>query len=460
MVDYLNNFIKTMKPAFSRNKTFGWFVICFTGFIVRQDTYGVSSIIRALFIEPFYYPCLLHFFHSSAWNTQVLLEYWWQWLFKDKAVQKFNDRIVLFGDHTKIVKDGRKMPEVSTLHQDSETGSKPSFFRGHHWGCISLLIKAKEKSFSTPIFAEIHRDDLNEKLSTRIVSIAIQIVLKMKSPAILVLDAFFSVGPVFDAVAKKKDILHILTRAKKNIVAYMQPVKTINKKVGRPAKYGKKLKLMTLFETRADQFTQADTKIYDKIEKVQFLVLDLLWRPVKDELRFILLESSRGRIILITSDLNMDPLLAIKLYCNRVSIETLFNTLKNLFGGMRYHFWSMYLKKISRKPIRNSKTKTISTNPEKTKNTLIAIEKFVTIIIIVLGVLQLLACRFPKEIFNTAKCWLRTPCKNIPSEFVTKVAVTKLIHSNLISFAKDTITQLILKRQKHGENYKNLKEAA
>jgi len=35
------------------------------------------------------------------------------------------------------------MPGVTTLHQDSETSSKPSFFRGHHWGCLSLLGQLK-----------------------------------------------------------------------------------------------------------------------------------------------------------------------------------------------------------------------------------------------------------------------------------------------------------------------------
>lgn len=407
-----------------------------------------------------YYPSLIHFFHSSAWSTQGILEYWWQWVWNEKTVQKVNERIVLFGDHTKTVKDGRKMPEVTTLHQDSETGSKPSFFRGHHWGCISILMKAGGKQFSTPVFTEIHRDELKEKRSTRLVSVAIQIAFKMKSPAILVLDAFFSVGTVFKTVAQKENILNVLTRAKKNIVAYKKPVKQMRKKAGRPAKYGKKLKLMKLFDTYANKFIQADTQIYNKTETVKLLVLDLLWKPAKDKIRFVLIESSHGRIILMTSDLNMDPLIAIHLYCNRVSIETLFNRLKNLLGGMQYHFWSSYLTKTSRKPIRNSKTKPFSTEPEKTKNTLIAIEKFVTTQIIVLGILQLLACRFSNEIFNTAKCWLRTPCKNIPSEFVTKMALKNTIHLNLISFAKDTITQLILKKQTKVENYRDLKEAA
>ena len=80
---------------------------------------------------------------------------WWQWLVKKDIAHRINDRLVLIGDHTKTPKDGRKMPAVTTLHQDSETGSKPSFFRGHHWGCIGILVQACDKYFAVPLWANI-----------------------------------------------------------------------------------------------------------------------------------------------------------------------------------------------------------------------------------------------------------------------------------------------------------------
>ena len=48
------------------------------------------------------------------------------------------------------------------MHQDSETASKPSFFRGHQWGCLSLLVGAAHKYFAAPLWAEIHRESLPE----------------------------------------------------------------------------------------------------------------------------------------------------------------------------------------------------------------------------------------------------------------------------------------------------------
>ena len=460
MIIYLNRLLQSMRPAFSRQATFVWFVVVFVGFVLRQDTYGVSSLIRALSLTPVCYPCLLHFFHSYAWTSPTILEYWWQWLIKEKTVYRVGESIVLLGDHTKCVKDGRRMPGVSTLHQDSETGSKPSFFRGHQWGCISMLMKAASKFVSTPLWVEIHHDAIPEKRSTRIVSVARHIAQAMHTSAYLVLDAFFAVGPVFQTAAQEKENVKIITRAKKNVVGYLPPVKTKKTKAGRPPVYGKKLKLMRLFDKWTHKFIETDTQVYENTETVRYLVLDLLWKPIKRKLRFILIESSRGKIILMTSDLMLEPLLAIHLYCQRSAIETLFNTLKNLLGGMRYHFWSKYLQPSSRRPAKKKKPKPVSSNPEKTQNTLSAIENFVIVQIIVLGTLQLLAGRFSNEIIHKSNCWLRTPCGIVPSEFVTRTALSNVIRNNLIVFAKDAITQLILKKQSKRRKPEHLNEVA
>lgn len=447
MIDYLEDLLKTLRPVFSRRATFVWFVIAFIGLMIRTDTYGVTSIIRALSLSPACYPCLLHFFHSSAWNLQTFLPKWWLWLIRQNVEYRVNERVIFTGDHTKNVKDGRKIPKVETLHQDSETGSKPSYFRGHHWGFVGLLTHAKNKFWSTPLWAEIHQENFKEKRSTRIISMALSIAQTIQSKGYLILDAYFSVGPVFLKAKKVNgDIIHIITRAKKNITAFLPAVKKKKTKRGRQPLYGKKLKLMKLFDSKKSKFLTVHAEVYGKMESVQCLVLDLLWKPVKGFLRFILIQSSHGRIILITSDFSLTAETAIFLYCKRASIETLFDSLKNLLAGLSYHFWSKYLHPSSRRPFKKNKSKPISDNPPKTRLTLQAIEKFVTLQMLVLGYLQLLALKFPQEIIASANCWLRTPSANIPSEFMAKHALANLIHYNLIGFAKNMITLII---QKH-----------
>jgi len=243
MQAYLESQLRALRPAFTRQAAFVWFVIAFVGVVLRTDVYGVSSFVRALGLAPVCYTALLHFFHSTAWTAESLYCRWQLWLMTQPVIERMAGRIVLLGDHTKQPKDGRRMPQVTTLHQDSETASKPSFFRGHHWGCLSLLGQAHRKRFALPLWAEIHPDDSQDSRATRLVNIAAAMGLRWGLPIFLVLDAFFAVGPVFAAAAASQGVLHILTRAKKNVVAYRQPPAPRPHRKGRRRVYGRKLKL-------------------------------------------------------------------------------------------------------------------------------------------------------------------------------------------------------------------------
>lgn len=463
MLKYLANFLLAMRPAFSRQATFVWFVIVFVGFLLRSDTFGVSSIVRALSLMPESYTCLLHFFHSTAWTVEGLMTLWWGWLAAQKVAYQVGGRLVLVGDHTKAPKDGRKMPAVTTLHQDSETSGKPSFFRGHHWGCIAVVVQACDKFFATPLWASIQEglaklavdEDAKQPKTTRIVQMAQQVACTMGRRAYLVLDAYFAVGPVFEMAAAQlcgdEPFIHILTRAKKNVVAYRPARPRKKPKRGRPKKYGKKLKLMKLFDSKAKafEFQTAEAVVYQQREPIRYLVLDLLWKPTKGMLRFILVESSRGRMILISSDLKLDAITAVDLYSRRVTIETMFDTLKNTLGGMAYHFWSQYLSPASRRPRKKAHNEPCSSHPLRTRNTLDAIEKFVNVQLLILGMLQLIAKAYPEQVRRKARCWLRTVSTYTPSEFVTRTALSNIIRANLYGFGKDWIARLIRGKQKH-----------
>ena len=447
MMGYLEGLLRALRPAFTREATFAWFVVAMAGVVTRQDVYGVSSIVRALSLAPVYYPALLHFFHSTAWTAERLYQYWEDWLIRQPVVEQAAGRVVVLGDHTKQPKDGRRMPGVTTLHQDSETSSKPSFFRGHHWGCLSLLGQAHGKRFALPLWAEIHPEDSSDSRATRLVNVAAEIGLRWGLPMFLVLDAFFAVGPVLAAAAVSQGALHILTRAKKNVVAYRQPPRPRPHQKGRRRVYGRKVKLMELFDRRPQDFLSTEAVVYQKKETVRYLVLDLLWKPVKGLVRFILVETSRGRIILMSSDLTLEPLLALSLYTARVRIESLFASVKNLLGGLAYHFWSKYLVPVSRRPRRGSHPAPVSSRPDRTANTLAAIQKFMALHLIVLGALQLMAALFGDAVREQAHCWLRTPSGAVPSDFVSRTALANMLLANIRVLAKNPVIALIRRRQ-------------
>jgi hypothetical protein len=477
MTGYLKWFMEAMRPAFTREATFSWFVAAFSGLVLRTDDLGVTSMVRALALSPECYNSLLNFFRSSAWQVGGLTQRWWDWLMEQEVECRANGRLVLLGDHTKTPKDGRRIPAVTTLHQDSETASKPTFFRGHHWGCVALLVKSAHKCFAAPLEARIHEglelfeesdDEPSPKTITpktiRMVQMARQVVEHIGETAYLVLDAYFAVGSVFNAAAEQlnaiRNPVHILTRAKKNAVAYMRAPKKRKGKRGPQKQYGKKLKLIKLFDSRPRHFQTAEVTLYGNREKVRYLVLNLLWKPVQGEIRFILVESSRGRIVLMASDLEMDPLLALELYSRRVAIEVLFDALKNTQGAMAYHFWSQSLSPASRRPRKNDDQPRDTTNLENTRKTLGAIEKFVNLHLLVIGVLQLMAIKIPDEVKAKARCWLRTVSSSTPSEFVTRTALANLLKTNLTGLGEDPITQLIREKQKSYPNTWHYGDAA
>src|ERR1700730_13355593 len=70
------NAILLLRPAFSRLRTFMWFVTAVAGLTVRVELLGVTSIVRALNLRPSLYTKLLDHFHSSGIELDRLSALW------------------------------------------------------------------------------------------------------------------------------------------------------------------------------------------------------------------------------------------------------------------------------------------------------------------------------------------------------------------------------------------------
>jgi hypothetical protein len=468
MDETLFEILGKFRSCFSREATYYWFFLVMLGLIVRGDHYGVSSIVRWLRLAPGYYWPILNFFNSNGWELEGVLLCWWNYCLHDAACLKIQERLVLIGDHTNQPKDGRKMPGVVTIHQDSETSSKPSYYRGHVWAFIALVMESTKKYFAVPLKQRNNQDC--QSMSTRMVYNALDIAIKMDCPIYLILDAYFSVGPVFlvaagvYSVAFRVPFVHIITRAKKSVVAYQDPLPEDNPpgKRGPKKKYGKRLKLMELFKDKANEFVEATCFVYGHNETAKILCLDLIWKPIKMKIRFVLAITSRGSIILMSSDLNLSAVQILELYCRRASIENMFSVLKNLIGGLRYHFWCKLIEKSSRRPKKNKSSKESSHSvPAKiVENKVMAIEMFVNMSAILVGILQILALRFPEKIWQNNILWLRTRSNSIPSEYIVKGVLTQTILMNLSKVNAHAIYALIRSRQSKTNNIEELKKVA
>jgi hypothetical protein len=435
---------------------------------------GVTSFCRFFGFDEKAYNSLLHFFRSPGWSAAVLSIYWESLVFSLNKTVRVNDRAILIGDHTYVPKDGRRMPGVVTLRQNSETQTKPSYFRGHCWGAVGSLIGTHTAPFCLPLNLSLHQgrihigeDQKKEDrltLGTRTVQTAIDIAARNGLPCILILDAFFPTGHVFRLAASvwsvtlRQPMVNLIIRAKKNFIAYFPAEKTDKKGPGRPAIYGEKVRLMELFD-QPHLFSKQTCLIYGRAEEILIMTADLIWKPAKSLVRFVLALTSRGPIVLMCSDLTADPTAALELYCSRIRVESMFDMLKNLIGAFRYRFWTKKLPAASRKPKKNKKlVSPVTENLPTVCGCWEAYERFVMIGSISLGLLQMIALIYTDLVWNQYDGFLRTRSRYVPSERTVRYVIAEILTSNFRSLAP---TGILLKirnrfgRQKNSRRGKN-----
>jgi len=121
-----------LRGACARNRTFVWMGVVLVGLCVREDLWGVTSLVRALGLEAVCYDRLPDFFHSAALDVDRLTRLWAALVVNlHPQLLRCNGRLVLVGDGLKVGKAGKKMPGVKRLHQSSESNTKPQFILGH-----------------------------------------------------------------------------------------------------------------------------------------------------------------------------------------------------------------------------------------------------------------------------------------------------------------------------------------
>jgi hypothetical protein len=167
-----------------------------------------------------------------------------------------------------------------------------------------------------------------------------------------------------------------------------------------------------------------------------------MWKPIKGPLRFIFAITSRGPIVLMCSDLALDPLTAIALYCARVRIETMFAMLKGVLDAFAYRFWSKYLPRHSRKPKKNAALKSPKAQHlPRVQETWVACERFVMLGCIALGLLQLIALKFPEQIWVSFTRFLRTRSRALPSERTVKAVLAQELVEDFHRFRPSAMMQ-------------------
>jgi len=456
--EYINDILFEFKPCFSKVTAFKWFIIVIVGFMLRSDYLGVTSIIRVLNMNSdLLYLCLLHFFHSNAWKLDGIMEKWIELVKSSNWIYREYGKPVLIGDGVIESKEGKKMPAVKKLRQMSENSAKPEFTWGHMFGCIGILIGNANKLFNLPLSLRIHDGNqtirewteseyIKDSHVTRLVREAFKVATLLKETCFLVLDRYYlSVNALIalkeEAWAVGIKLITVITRVKKDCVAFEKPIpddpdkRTVRPKRGRkakqPPKKGNRVELFKLFTTAASQFTKSKIMMYGELKEVSYLCVDLLWGDgLFQELRFVLTLVDGRESALVSTSLLLTPEKIIALYCCRAKIEVFFNAFKNAIKGFGYHFWSRLtpiLKRRDPAKAADEKLKALGLSLTKAKTSIIntykATEGFVMFCCIATGILQLIALTFTNYINAAPVRWLRTRTNIVPSEESTAVVL-------------------------------------
>jgi hypothetical protein len=160
--------------------------------------------------------------------------------------------------------------------------------------------------------------------------------LGVSEPVYFAGDAYYASGKIVRGLLKKGD--HLITRVKRNAVAYvpaLKPSADKPKKRGRPKTYGDKIPIAKMLYDEKS-FSYAKSPIYGETGvTLSYRTVDLLWRPVGVVVRFVIVRHpTRGSIFLMATDLNLSPLDIIEIYGLRFKIEVSFK--QSLRGS--WHF--------------------------------------------------------------------------------------------------------------------------
>jgi hypothetical protein len=439
--------VAQLRPAFTRTRTFLWFAICLAGISIRTDLRGVTSIIRALGLQERFYDRLLDFFHSEAVVLDSLAALWRRLIMMSlpaALLPRIDGRPIFIGDGIKKGKTGRKMPAVKKLHQESANNTKPEFIFGHSCQAIALLVGCAQSFFALPLTCRIHegvvfsnreRKSLLDKMVDLVDSLSIGM------PYYLVLDAYYASKVIVHGLIENG--AHLITHVRTNAVAYY-PAELHNGDVrrrGRKRKYGKKIKLRTLFVDLAG-FVDAPSPVYGETDiSVRYRSLDLLWRPIGILVRFVLvIHPERGSKIFMSTDLSLLPLDIIKIYGFRFKIEVSFKQALYTLGAFAYHFWMAAMTPRSNKSGNQYLHRKTKKYREMVCRKIRAYHCHMLVGMIAQGMLQYLSLTCTKKVWSSFGSWLRTIRDGIyPSEQITALALKNTMPEFLVNSPENQI---------------------
>jgi hypothetical protein len=441
--------VAALRPACARTRTFLWLVVVLAAMTVRSDLAGVTSLVRSHWLRSHCYPRLRYFFHSPALDLPKLIRTWTALVARRFArrLVRVGNRVVLWADGLKAPKEGKKMPAVKSLHQESAGNTKPALIRGHSCQAVALLVQAMGGALAVPLACRIHEGLVfSNRWPRTLLDKLVGLLFDRGWEACfyLVADADFASRKVGLPLLARGHPLISRLRSTATASAPVAP-QTLRRR-GRPKCYGRTITLRDLF-LRDEGFVPAPSPVYgEQGITLRYRCLDLLWRPLGRLVRFVLVDHpTRGRLLLLCTDTSLEALAILRLDGWRFKIEVSFKQAIHPVGTSAYHFW---MKDMI--PIRRGDGNPYLHRPSDRyrahgRRQLAASERHIQIGRIVQGLRQFLAVFHRRTVWRWFGSWLRTENRALaPSERVVAHALRNSFVDFLLSLPpSDTLKKFL-----------------
>ncbi|MEO0378432.1 MAG: transposase [Cyanobacteria bacterium P01_A01_bin.17] len=424
----IEQILNKLCPAFSREVPFEWFVLLIWGLLLSHQPAAVTSYVNGLGLDESCYGAALHWFHSKAFSIDEVCQRWGRWLSSHPTAQRIKGQLVYLGDGIKVGKEGRKMPGVKGLHQESEDVNKAEWVRGHYFSALGLLLGQDKALFAAPVILKLHDgiDPVTTEKLTLVDKMATVCVAHMVKGSYAILDAYYASAKVLKPFRAQG--LHLISRASISTVAKAEfSANPTIRGPGRPRVWGADIKLRELFAP-IETCSQAVVWLYGQRQTVYYQCFQFYWDSPDERVLFVLTQLPNGKqIILLSSDTALTGAQVIEAYGWRFKIEVSFRSLVQLLGGFNYRFWLRSMTRISSWPKNLVLADFDADFQTRVAVKVEAFERFVNLNAIALGLLQVLALEQPGLVWTHFPRWFRTlPKHGLPSEQIVRLALQQL----------------------------------
>jgi hypothetical protein len=250
-------------------------------------------------------------------------------------------RVTLALDDTLARHTGKHIASAG-MHRDPllSCASRPFWHFGHQWVVVAVVVTFERwnKSFALPVLVRLYRTEkVNKKLGkkhrkrTELADELLQLVSRefpKRSFVVVADNAYVNRSTVRPLPTN----IHLIGRARMDAQLFAPPPEYSG--MGRPRVRGRKLAAP---KDRKNPWTSLLLEIHGRPSTIKVRVFDALWYVVghKRTLRFVVIRDWPGHTkddVLVSTDLSLDHVAIIELYCKRWTVEETFHWVKDRLG--------------------------------------------------------------------------------------------------------------------------------